>query len=62
MVGVMVKSDILPTLKGKNPLVRSPDMGAYLNGTGAETNNIAFETYEAFCNVEIFIKGARDVG
>jgi len=23
---------------------------------GAETNNVAFETYEAFCNVEIFIK------
>jgi len=23
---------------------------------GAGTNNVAFETYEAFCNVEIFIK------
>ena len=34
MVGVLVKSDILPTLKGKNPLVRPPDMGAFLNGTG----------------------------
>jgi len=26
------------------------------NPLGAETNNVVFVTYEAFCNVEIFIK------